>query len=270
MNVLVVEDEPAVQDLIAVNLEHVGHRVLRARDAESALRIVKGELPDLLVIDWMLPGMSGVALAKALRGDERSRQVPIILLTARGEEADKVAGLEAGADDYVTKPFDCDELEAKVRVFLRLQRAEELSKLKSDALQLIAHETRTPMTGTTEAGLPMKCGTPTSIRRRLLSHVALQRLFPKRIGDSLQQDAVDLSQRSMNIQQMFQYFRTPHCIKLIGLKRDFILQRTNLKMDVLRKFPCRANGRGRDIETHYFVPQTSDKTTIIPFTTPRI
>lgn len=124
MNVLVVEDEPAVQDLIAVNLEHAGHRVLRARDAESALHIVKGELPDLLVIDWMLPGMSGVALAKTLRSNDRARQVPIILLTARGEEADKVAGLEAGADDYVTKPFSPRELVARIRAVLR-RRAPE-------------------------------------------------------------------------------------------------------------------------------------------------
>ena len=124
MNILIVEDEPAVQDLIAVNLEHAGHHVLRAHDAESALRRVKAELPDLLVIDWMLPGMSGVALAKALRSDERSRQLPIILLTARGDEADKIAGLEAGADDYVTKPFSPRELVARIRAVLR-RRAPE-------------------------------------------------------------------------------------------------------------------------------------------------
>jgi two-component system phosphate regulon response regulator PhoB len=126
MNVLVVEDEPAVQDLIAVNLEHAGHRVLRARDAEAALHIVKGELPDVLVIDWMLPGMSGVALAKTLRGEDRSRHVPIILLTARGDEGDKVAGLDAGADDYLTKPFSPRELVARIRAVLR-RRAPEAS-----------------------------------------------------------------------------------------------------------------------------------------------
>jgi len=124
MNVLVVEDEPAVQDLIAVNLEHAGHRVLRARDAEAALDAMKGELPDLLVIDWMLPGMSGVALAKTLRSDDRSRRLPIILLTARGDEADKVAGLDAGADDYLTKPFSPRELVARIRAVLR-RRAPE-------------------------------------------------------------------------------------------------------------------------------------------------
>jgi two-component system phosphate regulon response regulator PhoB len=119
MNVLVVEDEPAIQDLIAVNLEHAGHRAIRAPDAESALRAVKNALPDLALIDWMLPGMSGVALARMLRQEERTRHVPIIILTARGAEADKVAGLEAGADDYVTKPFSPRELLARIKAVLR-------------------------------------------------------------------------------------------------------------------------------------------------------
>ncbi len=119
MNVLVVEDEPAIQDLIAVNLEHAGHRVVRARDGETALRVVKAELPDVVLIDWMLPGMSGLTLARMLRQDERSRQVPMILLTARGDESDKVAGLEAGADDYVTKPFSPRELLARIKAVLR-------------------------------------------------------------------------------------------------------------------------------------------------------
>ena len=109
-NILLVEDEPAIQELIAVNLQHAGHHVIRARDAEGALGIVKSALPDLLLIDWMLPGMSGVALARQLRQEERTRQIPIIMLTARSEEADKIAGLEAGADDYQTKPFSPREL----------------------------------------------------------------------------------------------------------------------------------------------------------------
>ena len=105
VNILVVEDEQAIQELIAVNLEHAGHHVIRARDAEAALGIVRNALPDLLLIDWMLPGMSGVSLAKQLRQAERTRQIPIIMLTARAAEHDKIMGLEAGADDYVTKPF---------------------------------------------------------------------------------------------------------------------------------------------------------------------
>jgi DNA-binding response OmpR family regulator len=124
-NILLVEDEPAIQELIAVNLQHAGHHVIRARDAEGALGIVKSALPDLLLIDWMLPGMSGVALARQLRQEERTRQIPIIMLTARSEEADKIAGLEAGADDYLTKPFSPRELLARIRALLRRSRAQQ-------------------------------------------------------------------------------------------------------------------------------------------------
>jgi two-component system, OmpR family, phosphate regulon response regulator PhoB len=125
-NILLVEDEPAIQELIAVNLQHAGHHVIRARDAESALGIVKSALPDLLLIDWMLPGMSGVSLARQLRQEERTHDIPIILLTARSEEADKIAGLEAGADDYLTKPFSPRELLARIKAVLR-RRAPQMT-----------------------------------------------------------------------------------------------------------------------------------------------
>ena len=125
-NILLVEDEPAIQELIAVNLQHAGHHVIRARDAEGALGIVKSALPDLLLIDWMLPGMSGLSLARQLRQEERTRQIPIIMLTARSEEADKIAGLEAGADDYLTKPFSPRELLARIKAVLR-RRAPQMT-----------------------------------------------------------------------------------------------------------------------------------------------
>jgi len=125
-NILLVEDEPAIQELIAVNLEHAGHHVIRANDAESALGIVRTALPDLLLIDWMLPGMSGLGLARQLRLEERTRQIPIILLTARSAETDKVAGLEAGADDYLTKPFSPRELLARIKAVLR-RRAPQMT-----------------------------------------------------------------------------------------------------------------------------------------------
>jgi two-component system phosphate regulon response regulator PhoB len=125
-NILLVEDEPAIQELIAVNLEYAGHHVIRVSDAEGALGIVRNALPDLLLIDWMLPGMSGVALARQLRREERTREIPIILLTARSAEADKVAGLEAGADDYVTKPFSPRELLARIKAVLR-RRAPQMT-----------------------------------------------------------------------------------------------------------------------------------------------
>ncbi|MGA8051168.1 MAG: phosphate regulon transcriptional regulator PhoB [Burkholderiales bacterium] len=126
VNILVVEDEQAIQELIAVNLEHAGHHVIRARDAEAALGIVRNALPDLLLIDWMLPGMSGVSLAKQLRQAERTRQIPIIMLTARTAEPDKIMGLEAGADDYVTKPFSPKELVARIKAVLR-RRAPQIT-----------------------------------------------------------------------------------------------------------------------------------------------
>ena len=125
-SILVVEDELAIQELITVNLEHAGHQVIRTWDAEGALDIVREALPDLLLIDWMLPGMSGVMLARRLRQEPRTRQIPIIMLTARGGEADKIAGLEAGADDYVTKPFSVRELLARIKAVLR-RRAPQMT-----------------------------------------------------------------------------------------------------------------------------------------------
>jgi two-component system, OmpR family, phosphate regulon response regulator PhoB len=118
-NILVVEDEPAIQELIAANLVRAGHRVLRAGDAEAAQRLVREALPDLILLDWMLPAMSGLELARRLRADERTRDVPLIMLTARGQEQDKVQGLEAGADDYITKPFSPRELVARIKAVLR-------------------------------------------------------------------------------------------------------------------------------------------------------
>ncbi|MEK7736795.1 MAG: response regulator, partial [Pseudomonadota bacterium] len=114
-NILVVEDEPAIQALIAANLKRAGHIALAAGDAETALQQVKLALPDLILLDWMLPGMSGIELARRLRAEERTRMVPIIMLTARGDEHDKVLGLEVGADDYVTKPFSPRELLARIK-----------------------------------------------------------------------------------------------------------------------------------------------------------
>ena len=124
--ILVVEDEPAIQELIAVNLSFAGHKVLRAFDAEQAQTLIRAELPDLILLDWMLPGASGITPAKQLRSDERTRQVPVIMLTAKGAENDKIEGLEAGADDYITKPFSPKELMARIKAVLR-RRAPQLT-----------------------------------------------------------------------------------------------------------------------------------------------
>ncbi len=123
---LIVEDEPQILELIAVNLEHAGYVPWRARSAEEAEALIRGALPVVVLLDWMLPGESGVALARKLRIDQRTKDVPIIMLTARAEERDKIAGLESGADDYVTKPFSPKELLARIKAVLR-RRAPQLT-----------------------------------------------------------------------------------------------------------------------------------------------
>ncbi|TXC66222.1 phosphate regulon transcriptional regulatory protein PhoB [Piscinibacter aquaticus] len=124
--VLVVEDESAIAELISLNLRHAGYEVTLAASAEQAQAAVDGVLPDLVLLDWMLPGQSGLALARRWRGDARTRELPIIMLTARADEADKVAGLDAGADDYLAKPFSTNELMARIRAVLRRKAPEAL------------------------------------------------------------------------------------------------------------------------------------------------
>lgn len=124
--ILVVEDEPAIQELIAVNLSFAGHKVLRSSDSSQAETLINAELPDLILLDWMLPGSSGIALARKLRSQERTRAIPIIMLTAKGSEQDKVDGLESGADDYITKPFSPKEMLARIKAVLR-RRAPQLT-----------------------------------------------------------------------------------------------------------------------------------------------
>src|SRR6266446_3623308 len=130
--VLVVEDEPQIQELVAVNLGHFGHAVLRASSAEEAEAAIRVALPDVLVLDWMLPGESGLSLARRLRADARTRDLPILMLTARAMEQDKISGLEAGADDYLTKPFSPKELAARIKAVLR-RRAPQLA---DDAIEI--------------------------------------------------------------------------------------------------------------------------------------
>ncbi len=117
--ILIVEDEPAIQELLVFNVTQAGFGALRAGDAESAWQKISENKPDLILLDWMLPDTSGVAFAKQLRAGTSTRDIPIIMLTARSEERDKVSGLESGADDYITKPFSPRELMARIRAVLR-------------------------------------------------------------------------------------------------------------------------------------------------------
>lgn len=125
--VLIVEDEPAIAELIAVNLRHNGLQPIWAEDGDSAQREIDAVLPDVILLDWMLPGQSGLALARKWRADGRTKSIPIIMLTARGDEPDKVAGLDAGADDYITKPFSTQELLARIRAVLRRRAPEQVN-----------------------------------------------------------------------------------------------------------------------------------------------
>lgn len=124
--VLVVEDEPAIQELISYNLRNAGYVSLSAETAEQAIAMVNEVLPDLILVDWMLPSMSGIDFVRLLRSGTRTKPIPIIMLTARVDETDKISGLEVGADDYITKPFSPRELNARIKAVLR-RRIPEIS-----------------------------------------------------------------------------------------------------------------------------------------------
>ncbi|MBK7656984.1 MAG: response regulator, partial [Betaproteobacteria bacterium] len=124
--VLIVEDEPAIAELISVNLRHNGFSPIWAEDGDAAQRELDAVLPDVILLDWMLPGQSGLVLARKWRLDPRTKPVPILMLTARGDESDKVAGLDAGADDYITKPFSTQEMMARIRSVLRRRTPERV------------------------------------------------------------------------------------------------------------------------------------------------
>jgi two-component system phosphate regulon response regulator PhoB len=126
--ILIVEDEPAIRELIAVNLRHAGHEVVQAADAQEAREYIDASMPDLLVLDWMLPDASGAEIARMLRTEPRTSALPIILLTARATESDKLYGFEAGVDDYLTKPFSPRELLARIKALLRRRARIETSE----------------------------------------------------------------------------------------------------------------------------------------------
>lgn len=136
--ILIVEDEPAIRDMVAFALKKAGLEPVHAGDARAAQHAIMEKVPDLILLDWMLPGQSGLELARRLRRDELTRDVPIIMLTARGEENDRVNGLESGVDDYVVKPFSARELVARIKAVMRRSLAEdeqgtvELGRLRID------------------------------------------------------------------------------------------------------------------------------------------
>ena len=134
--ILLVEDESAIAELISVNLRHNGFSPIWASDGQAAQREIDDALPDLILLDWMLPGDSGLVLAKRWRAHPRTKAVPIIMLTARGEESDRVQGLDSGADDYIIKPFSTKEMLARIRAVLR-RKAPEIEEKRLVAGELI-------------------------------------------------------------------------------------------------------------------------------------
>jgi two-component system phosphate regulon response regulator PhoB len=143
--VLVVEDEDALATLLHYNLEKEGYRVSLAADGEEALTQVNEQLPDLIVLDWMLPKVSGIEVCRRLRGRAETRNVPIIMLTARGEETDRIRGLDTGADDYIVKPFSMVELTARIRAVLRRIRpglAEDRTRQGDLTIDRVSHRVK--------------------------------------------------------------------------------------------------------------------------------
>ena len=193
--ILVVEDEPGIQEVLKFNLAQHGHDVIVAGDAEDALNLLRGALPDLILLDWMLPGQSGVALAKKIRADERTREMPIIMLTARAHEEDKVQGLEAGADDYVTKPFSPKELVARVRAVLR-RRAPHLA---GEAVE-IGNLALNPATHRVLAGSqPIELG-PTELRLLFFFMTHVERVYSRaQLLDEVWGDHVFIEERTVDV-----------------------------------------------------------------------
>ncbi len=161
--ILVMEDEDALATLLSYNLEKEGYKVVVASDGEEGMLQIDERLPDLVLLDWMLPKLSGIEVCRRIRGRSETRNLPIIMLTARGEESDRVRGLDTGADDYLTKPFSMTELTARIRAVLRRIRpglADDRINHGDIVIDRVAHRVR-------RAGLEIHLG-PTEFR--LLDH----------------------------------------------------------------------------------------------------
>jgi|SRR5687768_10132087 len=193
--ILVVEDEPAIMELLRVNLVDAGYDVKAAPDAETAQAMLKNDLPDLVLLDWMLPGLSGLAVAKQLRSDSRTRELPIIMVTARSEESDKIAGLEAWVDDYVTKPFSPRELRARIKAVLRRRAPEAaLEPLSAGPLTLDPTTHRVAV-----SGKPVHLG-PTEFRLLQFFLARPERVHSRsQLQDQVWGDQVYIEERTVDV-----------------------------------------------------------------------
>jgi two-component system phosphate regulon response regulator PhoB len=193
--VLVVEDEPSIQELISVTLARNGHTVRRSANVAQAMDSVAEALPDLILLDWMLPDGSGPAFARRLRGESRTREVPIIMLTARAEEADKVQGLDSGVDDYVTKPFSPRELEARIQAVLR-RRVPHVSREAVDVEGLVLNPATRSITA---GGKTLRMG-PTEFELLHFFMTHTDRVYSRaQILDQVWGDHVFLEDRTVDV-----------------------------------------------------------------------
>ena len=194
-SILVVEDEPAIQELLRLNLEDAGFTVHTVADAESAQALIRDALPDLVLLDWMLPGQSGLAFARTLRSDARTRQLPIIMVTARSDEADRISGLEAWVDDYVTKPFSPRELKARIKTVLRRRAPESAQETLT-----VGTLTLDPATHRVTAdGSPVELG-PTEFRLLKFFMARPERVHSRRhLLDQVWGDHVYIEERTIDV-----------------------------------------------------------------------
>jgi two-component system phosphate regulon response regulator PhoB len=193
--ILIVEDEPAIAELIAVNLRHNGFQPVWAVDGEAAQRELDAVLPDAILLDWMLPGQNGISLARKWRGETRTKAIPILMLTARSDEPDKVAGLDAGADDYITKPFSTQEMLARIRAVLRRRAPEQLG----DAVTIGDLSLDAATHRTTWKGEPVKLG-PTEFKllHYLMKHA--ERVHSRsQLLDKVWGDHVFIEERTVDV-----------------------------------------------------------------------
>ncbi|MEO8739968.1 MAG: phosphate regulon transcriptional regulator PhoB [Casimicrobiaceae bacterium] len=194
-SILVVEDEPAIAELLRVSLEDAGFAVHAVGDAESAQIRIRAALPDLVLLDWMLPGQSGLAFARSLRAEARTRELPIIMVTARSDEADRVAGLEVWVDDYVTKPFSPRELKARIKSVLRRrapEAAQETLAVGTLKLDPVAHRV-------TAAGMPLALG-PTEFRLLKFLMARPERVHTRtQLLDQVWGDHVYIEERTVDV-----------------------------------------------------------------------
>jgi two-component system, OmpR family, phosphate regulon response regulator PhoB len=194
IRVLVVEDDPDISTMLEYTLANKDCQVIAVGDCQSALRELAGPAPNLILLDWMLPDMSGIELLRRMRREPRLREIPVIMLTARGEEADRVRGLESGADDYVVKPFSLRELKARINTHLRKQATDRATSFSIDGLVLDQESYRT-----TVDGQPIELA-PTEFRllRHFMSH--RDRVFTRsQLLDAVWGIAVYIEERTVDV-----------------------------------------------------------------------